>query len=152
VTNVAGEPLVRFAEYSDEVWFETEYHVAGAGPSYSAGMALYDDEERLVYQSFHRDTAPRTEALPDGLVKLRVRVPVEFFHPGQYRIRPLLLGHNETLIGRTETDPDVVFELQGKISASPHWIQRRPGSLAPRLDWQLIHTGDRVVRLDKHRG
>lgn len=137
----SGEPLSRFIEYRDTVWFTMQIEVRRDAGDISAGMALYDDEERLVYQSFHPDDGTQRLLLPGGHA-LRVRVPVELLHPGQYRIKPLILGNTQTpIIGETDDGPAVYFDLQGRISNSSRWIRRRPGAIAPRLGWE-IHNSD----------
>lgn len=139
VTDAGGAVAAGLVEYADPVWFEMDLETRGADAVYNAGMALYDDEERLLYQSFHLDLdAQAARPLADGRTRLRVRIPVELLQPGQYRVRPMLLGPNhESLVGTSDADPQIYFDLQGRISGSPHWINRRPGALAPRLAWQL---------------
>ena len=137
VLDAANAPITGFVEYTDPVWFELEVEVAERASDVVAGMAIYDDEERLLYQSFHRDDGV-LQPLTAGRNRLRVRVPVELLHPGQFRVKPLVAGNGqETIVGDADGAPEVYFDLQGRISPSNHWIRRRPGSIAPRLSWEL---------------
>jgi hypothetical protein len=133
--------MAGLAHYTDEVWFEMTAAVQEADVSYNLGLMLYDEEERLIFQSFHLDEQAEPVRLPDGTVTLKVRLPVDLLNPGLYRVKPVVQSRSRVVVGGAATDPSTYFDLQGRISLSPHWIQRRPGAIAPRLHWHTEGDG-----------
>lgn len=138
VTDAGGVTVWGLVQYTDELWLEIAASVENADATYNLGMILYDEEERLIFQSFYLDELTIPERLAAGTVTFRVRVPVELLNPGQYRLKPVLQSRSRVIVGAVESDPSVYFDLQGRISQSPHWIERRPGTIAPRLRWHVV--------------
>jgi lipopolysaccharide transport system ATP-binding protein len=129
----AAGPLDRRAEY----WVSIAGEVAEPHPALTIGYALYAEDGTLLYWSYHTDAAgERPAPLPAGAVRLRSRFPDRLLNEGTYRLELIGGLHFIEWLFEPNTDvPRVQVELRGVPSLSPYWLERRPGLLAPRLEW-----------------
>ena len=103
------------------------------------GFGLYNSGGELLFWTTVRDT-PEADwlPLPRGRVRLVCAIPARFLNEGAYRV-DLFLGlyHQRWICEPGVSAPSVSFEIQGGLSESPFWVERRPGALAPVLPWQV---------------
>jgi len=103
------------------------------------GFGLYTSNSELLFWSTVRDGAEADWApLPRGRVRLEAEIPARFLNEGNYRL-DLFLGlyHDRWICEPGESAPSVYFEIQGGLSDSPLWVERRPGALGPVLPWKV---------------
>ena len=70
---------------------------------------------------------------------LRSKIPVNLLNEGYYRIE--LIGglhFRKWLFEPLVNSPSVNLIIQGGLSQSPLWIQKRPGMIAPILAWEVV--------------
>ena len=71
-----------------------------------------------------------------GRVVLRSRLPPRLLNEGVYRLELISsLQHRQWLARPGVNAPAIFFTIQGGLSDSPAWNERRPGLLAPVLPW-----------------
>jgi lipopolysaccharide transport system ATP-binding protein len=103
------------------------------------GIGLYSSSNELLFWSTVRDAAESAwPPLPRGRVRLECAIPAHFLNEGTYRV-DLFLGlyHQRWICEPGVAAPSVSFEIQGGLSPSPFWVERRPGALAPVLPWKV---------------
>ncbi len=140
LTGADGRPLDLPAHNDAEMWVEIEGEIEQLDPALNVGYAIYDEENRLLYWSYHTDRAeadwPRLEA---GRVRLRGELPRRLLNEGAYRLELIAgLHFRQWLLAPGENAPSINLEIQGGLSDSPFWIAKRPGILAPALRWERL--------------
>ncbi len=101
------------------------------------GFALYDEDANLLFWSYHTDANeerwPRLGAGPFALI---AKLPRRLLNEGIYRIECIAgIPHHAWLLEPGISAPAVFLTIRGGLSDSPYWMARRPGILAPVLDW-----------------
>jgi lipopolysaccharide transport system ATP-binding protein len=134
--NRVGMPVRNDAE----VWLQIEAEIEQLHSGLTVGYAIYSQEGYLLYWSYQTDvTEDRWPKLHKGFCVLRSRIPRRMLNEGIYRIE--LIGglhFQEWLFEPGANAPSIYIIIQGGLSDSPHWMMRRPGLLAPVIEWSVI--------------
>ncbi len=113
--------------------------VCRTDPALNVGIAVYSENDELLFWSFTTDQAE--EGWPNldvGSVRLRTVMPRRFLNEGTYRVELLASLHCRAwLLEPRRNAPAVTFSIQGGLSDSSYWDFKRPGLLAPVLPWQI---------------
>ena len=109
--------------------------------SLNIGICLYNAEGSLLLLSYTNDTAEDDwPELESGTIHLQVIIPRRLLNEGIYRVELAALLHPRAwLFGAGRSAPTVSFSVQGGLSNSPHWHEKRPGLFAPVLRWKNRH-------------
>ena len=100
------------------------------------GIALYDSKQNQLFWSYHTDAgSDYTPSVKDGYLRIQTRIPVELLNDGIYAIECIGGIHNIKWVYAPLSSPSLSFEVLGGHSSSPFWQSRRPGILAPVLNW-----------------
>lgn len=139
VVDVKGQPVTTALDRRSEYWVSIRGEVAELHPALTVGYALYAEDGTLLYWSYHTDTeGGRQPPLRKGPNVLRSRLPEGLLNEGTYRLELIAGLHFIEWLFEPNTDvPRVLVELRGVPSDSPYWLARRPGILAPRIDWTI---------------
>lgn len=124
---------------NDDVWVEIEGEIQEVDPALTVGYALFSDEGSLLYWSYHTDgREDQWPRLRKGVNRLRSRLPCRLLNEGAYRLDMIASLHYRSWLFQPGVNaPSINFIIQGGLSDSPYWMVRRPGILAPVLDWEL---------------
>jgi lipopolysaccharide transport system ATP-binding protein len=80
----------------------------------------------------------RPTTLPMGVIELQTVIPRRLLNEGHYRIELLASLHYRVwILNPGGNSPTISFAIQGGLSDSPFWDQKRPGLLAPVLSWDF---------------
>lgn len=135
-----GAPIAGPTANNDDVWVYIEMDVRDTDPALTIGYALYTEDGEPLYWSYQTDGAPEEwPVVENGTVRLRTQLPKRVLNEGTYRLE--LLGglhHREWFFEPGASRAIIGFEVQGGLSDSPLWLSRRPGLLAPALNWERI--------------
>jgi lipopolysaccharide transport system ATP-binding protein len=106
-------------------------------PALNIGLAVYDEENALLFWTFTTDAAAEQwPKLHKGRIRLRTRIPARFLNEGNYRVELLASLHRRRwLLKSGEDAPTVTFSIHGGLSDSPLWERKRPGIFAPVFRW-----------------
>ncbi len=120
-----------------EMWVRIEGKVKRADPSLTIGYAIYTENGQLLYWSYHTDEHPQDwPKVKNGNVVLKSRLPKRFLNEGTYRLELIASLHFKQWLCEPSLNPPTVYlKIRGRLSESPHWIMKRPGSLAPVMKW-----------------
>ncbi len=115
-------------------------------PALNIGIGVYSEEGTLLFQSLTTDSAEvNWIKLGLGPIQLQVIIPQRLLNEGNYRIELLAsLHYREWLLAPGVGAPMVSFSIQGGLSESPYWDDKRPGILAPVLRWHSQSVGELV--------
>lgn len=139
ITDFEGNPLQSPYRNDTEVWISIEGEIANMDAALQVGYALYDEEGQMLYWTCHTDTEENKWAsLQKGRNVIRSKLPRRLLNEGIYRIEMLVaLYLRMWLLKPGENAPAIALEIQGGLSKSPYWMIRRPGVLAPVIEWKL---------------
>jgi lipopolysaccharide transport system ATP-binding protein len=135
----AGNPVPMPLANNQDIWIYIEAEIGTLDPALTMGYAIYADGGEMLYWSYHTDS--KCEAWPTltpGRVTLRGTIPSRLLNEGIYRIE--LIGglhHRLWLYEPGKNAPQISLHIQGGLSDSPLWTEKRPGLLAPALPWVL---------------
>lgn len=123
---------------------EIEIEIKKADPTLNFGFVLCDAAGQTLFWSLSTDAKhddwPKLEK---GVYVLRTELPTQLLNEGSYEIHLVArLLWKEWLAEPHGDAPSVTFEVRGGLSESPHWVEARPGLLAPRLAWQANRRQD----------
>ena len=101
------------------------------------GYGLFSENSELLYWSTNRDVqSGEQDRMERGPVRLVSRIPARFLNEGAYRLDLFLGLYHRLWISEPGVNAcSVHFEIQGGLSDSSFWVERRPGILAPILKW-----------------
>ncbi len=108
-------------------------------PLMTVGYSIFTSEGSLLYWSVQTDQEESLwPKLTNGPFTLKARIPQHLLNEGSYRIE-MIGGLNDRLwlFAPGSNVPTINFSIKGGLSNSPYWTTKRPGILAPVLDWKL---------------
>jgi lipopolysaccharide transport system ATP-binding protein len=136
----AGLPVSQVLTRNEKIQIIIEGIVKVTNSSLCVGYALYTEDGMLLYWSYHTDQMnTQSELNPlSGNISLSSILPLTLLNNGIYLIELLSSLHNtEWLTHPNVNAPKIFFNLEGAPSASPYWLQKRPGLIAPALLWKM---------------
>lgn len=135
-----GAPVGGPISNTDEVYVYIDADLKELDPALTVGYAIYAEQNQLLYWSYQTDRAPEERpVLKPGPLRLRSPLPRRLFNQGRYRLE--LIGglhFREWAFEPGVNAPAITIEIQGGLSDSPLWIDRRAGLLAPALPWNCV--------------
>jgi lipopolysaccharide transport system ATP-binding protein len=119
------------------VWIEGE--IEQPDMALTVGYALYDKAGILLCWSAQTDAAENLwPHLTRGQNVLRSRIPPRILNQGKYRLELIIGIYHRQWISEPGTNvPAIELSIQGGLSDSPYWMERRPGVMAPVCNWTL---------------
>jgi lipopolysaccharide transport system ATP-binding protein len=128
------------ARADEQVGIVIEGTVRRVDEALTVGFAVYGDSGDLLFWSLHTDTHP--DAWPRlhlGSNRLLCWLPPHLLNEGGYRIELIVsLHYREWIVRPGVNAPAVHLSVRGGLSASPFWVMRRPGPLAPVLQFESV--------------
>jgi lipopolysaccharide transport system ATP-binding protein len=122
-----------------DLWIQIEAQIEQHDSGLEVGYCVYSEEGKLLYWSFHTDQA--VEKWPDvkaGYCIFRTKLPKRLLNEGIYRIELLAALHcRHWILQSSANAPSIILTITGGLSDSPQWMEKRPGILAPVLDWEV---------------
>lgn len=135
-----GNPVVMPLKNTEDMWVQVEGDIEILDPSLMVGYAIYSETGLLLYVSYHTDRQERDwPELTKGRNVLRSRIPSRFLNEGTYRVE--LIGglyYRVWLFQPGHNVPAIYIKIQGGLSDSPYWMEKRPGEIAPVFEWMHI--------------
>jgi lipopolysaccharide transport system ATP-binding protein len=111
-------------------------------PAFSIGYALYSEDNIRLYSTLFTDKQFQDlERLQAGPAIFRSRIPRRLLNEGTYRLA-LVFGLKTArwIIHPEQSAPSIFLKIKGSLSDSPYWTEKRPGLIAPLLDWEFHRT------------
>jgi lipopolysaccharide transport system ATP-binding protein len=104
-------------------------------PALVVGFAVFSEDNSLLFYSLQTDTAPnKWPQIRKGKNALICPLPARFLNEGVYRIELIVSLHFRSWICEPGVNaPGLSLRLRGGLSDSPHWMEARPGLMAPVL-------------------
>ena len=137
LTDSMGQALASPVSNDADVWVWIEGNISVLDPALQIGYAIYSEEGHLLYWTCHTDSEKARWPIPvKGHNIFKSKLPYRLLNEGSYRIELLAaLYCREWLIQPGVNAPGISMDIQGGLSESPYWMGRRPGMLAPLVEW-----------------
>jgi lipopolysaccharide transport system ATP-binding protein len=144
-----GRPLTRSVSKTDDVCLEIECLVDQLDPALTFGYALYAEDGTLLYWSYQTDVGETSwPQLRLGHNLLRSRLPT-FLNEGEYRAELIAGLHCRHWIQEPgKSVAAATITIEGGLSESPYWVWKRPGLLAPAIEWETVRSPAMSGQLD----
>src|SRR5262249_19501621 len=137
VVDSAGRTVTAGLDARSEYWVRLEVEIDDLHPALTIGYALFTDDGTLLYWTQHTDAGDgRRTQLRKGRNCLKSPLPRAILNEGTYRLELMGSLHFIQWLFEPHTDvPTLYLEMRGGPSESPMWMGRRPGLLAPQIEW-----------------
>ena len=134
-SNLLSSPVAN----SQEVWIQIEAEILDIDPALTMGYAIYAEDGSLMYWSYQTDSAEKNwPKLKTGISCWRSKIPANFLNEGTYKLEIIGgLHFREWICEPSVNAPSIEFQISGGLSESPFWHAKRPGLLAPVMNWQI---------------
>lgn len=122
---------------SREIGVEIDLDIHRLNPLLNFGCVVIDEHGQHVFWSVTTDKeAESWPQLKIGRNVIRTTIPAHFLNEGRYRVDFFASLHAQGWFSEPGNTPVSVFlQVGGGLSQSPYWRSRRPGVVAPVLDW-----------------
>src|SRR5947207_8993231 len=124
----------------EDVGVLLEGHVTTLDAALAIGFAVYTVEGALLFWSLQTDTA--REHWPEvrlGSNRMVCWLPQYMLNEGEYRLELIVALYWRAWFCQPGVKaPAISFKLRGGLSQSPHWMEMRPGLLAPILLFEAV--------------
>ena len=133
--NLLSSPVAN----SQELWIQIEAEILDIDPALTMGYAIYAEDGSLMYWSYQTDSAEKNwPKLKTGISCWRSKIPANFLNEGSYKLEIIGgLHFREWICEPSVNAPFIEFQISGGLSESPFWHAKRPGLLAPVMNWQI---------------
>jgi lipopolysaccharide transport system ATP-binding protein len=137
LTTMDGANGETSVQYDGTIQLEIEGKVDDEVEGLVVGIVVSTPEGGEIYRSMHRDSPINVERrLERGLHRMTVALPARLLNEGEYRVELVATIHGQRdILAPGKGNPSLPFSVHGGFGKTPYWIQRRPGLIAPELDW-----------------
>lgn len=113
------------------------YNLHLPDPALILGIALYTADHSLLFISYHTDGPDGTwPVLEPGEGRLCAKIPSRLLNEGDYKLELICGLYYRNWIVAPGKGPTVSFSIMGGLSDSPQWQEKRPGAIAPVIEWR----------------
>jgi lipopolysaccharide transport system ATP-binding protein len=147
VTDADGNKVTTPVANNSDIWVQIEADIKELDSALTVGYAIYAEEGALLYWSYQTDdAADKWPVLEKGFCTLRSKIPERFLNEGMYRIELIgSLHFRQWLFEPGRNAPFIILNIQGGLSDSPYWMAKRPGALAPVIEWEKLRSHAKLV-------
>ncbi|NTV55784.1 MAG: ABC transporter ATP-binding protein [Deltaproteobacteria bacterium] len=140
ISDASGNKKSMPASNDSDIWINLEGEVQEIEVALTVGFAVYSESGSLIFWSYQTDGGEsHWPKMHKGVNLLMGKIPRRFLNEGTYRIE--LIGglhFRQWLFEPGKNAPFFYLTIQGGLSDSPHWMGKRPGLLAPVLEWVMV--------------
>jgi lipopolysaccharide transport system ATP-binding protein len=116
-----------------------KFEVKEQHPNLCYGIAVYTQQEQLLFWSYQTDKAQNDWVQPHiGINEVIIWLPKRILNEGAYKIKVIASLHFIKWIILHKEAPHINLQIVGGLSDSPIWNDARPGLLAPVLNFEKI--------------
>ncbi len=138
ISDLFGNPLSNPISNNQDIWIQIEGNINRLDSALEIGYSIYNEEGVTLYWSYFNDHKESNWPIfSQGEVILRTKIPKRFLNEGIYTIE--LRASLRCQMWITEPgkkSPSLNLHIQGGLSDSPYWTDKRQGVIAPLLEWK----------------
>ncbi len=135
--DASGKELLMPVSKDQEIYVYLEFEIENYERALMVGYAIYNEYASLIYITYHTDTQESSwPKLQKGLNRLYSKIPEHLLNEGEYRLECIAaLYSRETILEPGKDSPNIMLKIQGGLSNSPYWTNKRMGAIAPEIQW-----------------
>jgi lipopolysaccharide transport system ATP-binding protein len=135
-----GQKILSAVANNDDTWVYIKGEIQELDSGLQLGYGIFDEDGVLLYWTCQSDDDDEKwlEFSP-GTNLVRSRIPKRFLNQGLYRIEMFIaLYYRQWICQPGVNAPSITLNIQGGLSESSHWLEKRPGVLAPVIKWERV--------------
>lgn len=142
ITDRKGNTLKMPVMRSDEemyVWIDGE--ITKKNKNLMIGFTLYNEKNYRILTSYNTDTSvEKWLEFEEGKATVIGMLPKKILNNGLYRLEMSIRikGTSSWIVRHARNSPLIFFDIEGKISDSPYYLQSRNDILSPIIEWEKI--------------
>jgi len=138
VTDSFGNPLSNPISNDQDVWLQIEGSIETPDPALDIGYVMYTEENATLYwSSLYDHEESKWPVFSQGNATLKTKIPKRFLNEEIYKIELYSsLYQRMWIIEPGKYSPSLNLQIQGGLSDSPYWVERRDGVIAPLMEWK----------------
>nr|WP_297167162.1 ABC transporter ATP-binding protein [uncultured Dysgonomonas sp.] len=139
IVNENGDYVNQSVFANNQVFYvKIEFEVETLHSALCVGFAVYDTRDQLLFWSYNTDVSEdRIIPIQKGRNTFYAEFPKRVLNNGEYYIKPLISLHFISWIINPDSEvPSLHFTIMGGLSDSIIWNDKRPGILAPILEYK----------------
>ncbi len=139
IVNENGNYVNQSVFANNQVFYvKIEFDVEALHSALCVGFAVYDTRDQLLFWSYNTDVAEdKIIEIKKGRNTFYAEFPKRVLNNGEYYIKPLISLHFISWIMNPDNEvPSLHFTIMGGLSDSIIWNDKRPGILAPILEYK----------------
>jgi lipopolysaccharide transport system ATP-binding protein len=120
----------------EDIYVKLVFDIETIHSSLCIGFTVYSNEQ-LLFWSYHIDVpANKQPQLNIGKNEFYAKLPKRILNEGEYIIRPMISLHRiNWIINPDVSDISISFSIKGGLSNSVIWQEKRPGLMAPVIEY-----------------
>lgn len=132
-----NKPVLGVLPNSDSIDILVEFEILEVNAQMTFGLAVYTIADELLFWTFSRDKSPQFwPNLKIGINQVFIRIPARLLNEGDYKVYLMSSIHYNYWITDPEKGaPMINLSISGGLSDSEFWIEKRPGMVAPVIDY-----------------
>ena len=140
ISDAEGNPVAGAVANDKPHFVNIECELETVDPAFKLGYALHSESGQVIYWTFSKDTAEHQwPGLRLGRNHFRSELPRRLLNEGDYYLELMAGFHYRTWISQPgHNAPAIRLAIQGGLSDSPLWLERRTGLLAPEIRWRNL--------------
>jgi len=145
ITDSSGNPLKNPISNNQDIQIQIEGNIDRPDSALDIGYAIHSEEGVTLYLSCINDQEESYRPIfSRGNILLRTKIPKRFLNEGVYTIELCAFLHSQMwILEPRKYAPSLSLHIQGGLSDSPYWTARRPGVIAPLLEWEGMMKNQR---------
>lgn len=139
LVNQQGQTLTDNFIANNEIFYvKLSFEVSKFHSALCVGFAVYSENEELLFWTYNTDSEESERPnLLLGQNILFAKFPKHLLNEGAYVIKPLISLHFiDWIIDPEKSSPAINLIIQGGLSNSLFWQERRPGIIAPIIKYK----------------
>jgi lipopolysaccharide transport system ATP-binding protein len=137
IADSSGNPLDNPVSNNQDIWVQVEGLLTTGDPALEIGYSIFNENGITLYWSYFNDHEEKEwPVFSQGKIVLRSKIPKRFLNEGMYTLELLASLRSRAWITHTgKKSPMLHLIIQGGLSDGPYWTQKRPGVIAPLMEW-----------------
>ncbi|MCW5198179.1 ABC transporter ATP-binding protein [Desulfobulbus sp. F3] len=133
-----GTLLTMPVRNDQEIYVNIIFEIEITDPALLVASYFYDDKDNLIFLTVHTDGYDFLwKTFKKGLNSLRFKVPNRILNEGLYKIELVCCLHKRMwIIEPSKKNIDIFLHIQGGMSDSCYWRDKRNGFFAPCIAWE----------------
>jgi lipopolysaccharide transport system ATP-binding protein len=140
ISDQNGNKKIMPISNDSDFWIHVEAEIEEINAALTVGYAVYSENGELLYWSYQTDSSEKNwPKLHKGRCSIRGKIPGHLLNEGTYRLELIgSLHFIKWLFEPGANAPSINFVITGGLSDSPLWMVKRPGLLAPVIEWVIV--------------